>query len=260
MHIIAVYSLKGGVGKTTTAINLAYLCAKEGARTLIWDLDLQASTSLILSSSASDKKSIKVLTDKKTNLDKRIKSSKFENLDILPADFSLRKMDEYIYSKNGAKFSFKHITKSLQKKYDYIIIDCASGFNALTEHVLHIADVVLTPVIPSPLSFEMLDRLKKQLKKQRSDDNVLLFPFFSMVDRRKNLHREVLHLDHNGKRGFLHATIPYSKKTEQMVVHHAPLPHFDTRTNATKGYKSLWKEIKENIKMHARVKKIKMWR
>ena len=80
-----------------------------------------------------------------------------------------------------------------------------------------------------------------------------------MVDRRKNLHKEVLNLNHNGKRGFLHATIPYSKKAEQMMVHHAPLPHFDNRTNATKGYKSLWREVKENIHMHARVKKLKMW-
>lgn len=258
MHIITVYSLKGGVGKTATAINLAYLCALEGARTLIWDLDLQASTSLILSSDTS-KKSIRVFTDKKTDLDKQIKSSRFKNLDILPADFSLHKIDKHIHGKKGSKLPLKSLIKSMKKRYDYVIIDCASGFNALTQNMLNITDVVITPVIPSPLSFEMLDRLKKQLKKERKDNNVLHFPFFSMVDRRKNLHKEVLHLHHNGKRGFLHATIPYSKKAEQMVVHHAPLPHFDNRTNATRGYKSLWKEVKENIHLHARVKKIKMW-
>ena len=259
MHIIAIYSLKGGVGKTTTAINLAYLCAQEGARTLIWDLDLQASTSLILSASTTNKKSIKILTDKKTNLDKQIQSTPFNNLDLLPSDFSLRKIDEHIFGKNGSSFSFKPLIKAMQKKYEYVIIDCASGFNALTLKVLQVADVIISPVIPSPLSFEMLNRLRKQLKKERKDDSVLLFPFFSLVDRRKHLHKEVLTLHHNGKRGFLHTTVPFSKKVEQMVVHHAPLPHFDTRTNATKGYKSLWKEVKENILMHDRVKKIKMW-
>lgn len=258
MHIITVYSLKGGVGKTTTAINLAYLCAQEGARTLIWDLDLQASTSLILSSDAK-KKSIKVFTDKKTDLDKQIKSSEFKNLDILPADFSLHKVDQHVYKKNGSTLPLKRLLKSIKKKYDFLIVDCASGFNALTQSMLQVTDVVITPVIPSPLSFEMLDRLKKQLKKERKDKNVLHFPFFSMVDQRKNLHKEVINLHHNGKRGFLHATIPYSKKAEQMVVHHAPLPHFDNRTNATRGYKSLWSEVKENIHMHARIKEIKMW-
>lgn len=259
MHIIAVYSLKGGVGKTTTAINLAYLCAQEGARTLIWDLDLQASTSLILSASTNNKKSITAFTDKKHNLVKQIQSTPFENLDILPADFSLRKFDEHVFSKNGTASSLKRLAKSLKKEYDFVFLDCASGYSALTRQVLQVSKVIITPVIPSTLSFESLQRLKKQLKKERPDQNVLLFPFFSMVDRRKNLHKEVLQLNHNGKRGFLHSTIPFSRKTEQMAINHAPLPHFDNRTNATKGYKSLWKEVKENIHVHDRVKKIKMW-
>ena len=259
MHIIAVYSLKGGVGKTTTAINLAYLCAREGARTLIWDLDLQASTSLILAASTNNKKSIKAFTDKKNNLVKQIQSSPFDKLDILPADFSLRKFDHHLLGNNGTPFSLKRLTKSLSKKYDYLFLDCASGYTALTQQVLQVATVIITPVIPSPLGFESLARIKKQLTKERPDKDVLLFPFFSMVDRRKSLHKEVLQLNHNGKRGFLHSTIPYSRKTEQMIVKNAPLPHFDTRTNATKGYKSLWKEVKENIHVHDRVKKIKMW-
>ena len=166
MHVIAVYSLKGGVGKTTTAINLSYLSAQEGARTLIWDLDLQASTSLILSPKANKKKSIKVLTDKKTNVTKQIQPSQFENLDILPADFSLHKVDEYFFSNRSSSLSLSGLMKSMKKTYDYVFIDCASGFNSLTIQVLKIADVIITPVIPSPLSFEMLSRLKKQLKKK----------------------------------------------------------------------------------------------
>ena len=259
MNIIACYSLKGGVGKTTTAINLAYLSAQEGNPTLLWDLDLQGSASLILSTAPLYQKSHKVLTQKKNKLNKQIQTTPFQKLDLLPADFSLHKITKKLYQEEKSDVSIAPLVKRLRKKYQTLIIDCPSGFDPLTQKIYNITDVVLTPVIPSPLSFETLDTLKKQLKKDRKDDNLLLFPFFSMVDRRRKLHKSVLSLHQNGKRGFLNTTIPYSSKAEQMVVNHAPLPSFDSHSQATKGYKSLWNEIKENIGMHARVKKIKMW-
>ena len=80
-----------------------------------------------------------------------------------------------------------------------------------------------------------------------------------MVDKRKKLHQDVLRLNHNGKRGFLGTAIPYTHKAELMAVEHAPLPYFDSRTNASKAYKALWAEINDSIGMYERVKKIKMW-
>ena len=259
MNIIACYSIKGGVGKTTTAVNLAYLASLTGEPTLLWDLDLQGSASLILSDEPSAKKSIKLLTEKKVNVDKQIQKTQFTSLDILPADFSLHKIDQYVYGSEKTSLTLKKQFKSLQKNYRHVIIDCASGYNSLNQSVLHRADVILTPVIPSPFSFDTLDQLKKQLKKAKLNDTPLLFPFFSMVDKRKKTHKDVLRLNHNGKRGFLDTAIPFTAKADLMAINHAPLPSFDSRTSATKAFKSLWQEVSENIGMYDRVKKIKMW-
>ena len=259
MNVIACYSIKGGVGKTTTAINLSYLSAASGSSTLLWDLDLQGSASLVLSTNSPEKKSHKLLTTKKVDLNDHIQQTQYANLHFLPSDFSLYKVDQRVNGSSKNDLSIKYHLKSFRKKYKYVILDCASGYNSLTQHILHVADVILSPVIPSPFSFDALEQLKKQLKKEKLNERTLLFPFFSMVDKRKKIHKDVLRLNHNGKRGFLDTAIPYTSKAEQMAVQHAPLPYFDSRTNATKAYKALWEEVTGNIWMYERVKKIKMW-
>ena len=259
MNVLACYSIKGGVGKTTSAVNLGYLSALRGNSTLLWDLDLQGSASLILSPQTPEKKIYKLLANKKTDLNNQIQQTKFKNLDLIPGDFSLHKIDQHLNGSQKNAISLKQHLKSFRKKYECIIIDCPSGYSPLTQHILQLVDVVLTPVIPSPFCFDVLERLKKQIKKGKLTEGTLLFPFFSMVDRRKKLHQDVLRLNHNGKRGFLGTAIPYTNKAELMAVEHAPLPYFDSRTNASKAYKALWTEIHDSIGMYERVKKIKMW-
>ncbi len=258
MNIICCYNMKGGVGKTTTAINIAYLAAQTGGRTLLWDLDLQGSASFILNASPPSKSTYKIITGKKQNIKKHIQHTEYENLHLLPADFSLKKIDRHLLLNKGPSQLVKRVTEELAQEYDQVIVDCASGFTALNRDLLKATDVILAPVIPTPLGFETLEHLKERLKKDLTDDT-LLFPFFSMVDRRKKLHRDILSLHQNGKRGFMHNTIPYSSKAEQMAVHHAPLLSFDTKSAAARAYQALWKEMIDYVGMHDRVKRIKMW-
>ncbi len=258
MKVIACYNIKGGVGKTTTAVNLAYLSAKGGSRTLLWDMDLQGSASFLLQTSTNKTDSIKVLSNKRKLIKAQIQHTAYKNLDILPADFSLHKIDQKIGDLNKPRKRIKNILEPLLNKYDKLIIDCPGGYNLFVQTIQQIADVFLIPVIPSPLTLKSYDIFKKQLKKQ-SKQSVLVFPFFSMVDRRKQLHREIIGLHKNGTRGFMKNHIPFSSKVERMAVELAPLPAFDTRSAASKAYKNLWEEINTNFGMYERVKKIKMW-
>ena len=258
MSIIACYNIKGGVGKTTTAVNLAYTSAKEGKRTLLWDLDLQSGAGFFLKARKPDLKSIKLFANGRSGMKEVIQPTEYELLDILPADFSLHKLDRYLDSTKKPKQRLAKLLKTIAKRYDHIILDCPPGYSLLTQNIFNSSTAVISPVLPNPFSIENLDVLRRRIKKNASKD-LLLFPFFSMVDRRKRLHREIVELHLNGKQGFLHTLIPYASQLEKMAVERAPIAVFAGRSRAAKAYKELWGEINTNIEMYMRVKKIKMW-
>jgi cellulose biosynthesis protein BcsQ len=246
------------VGKTSAAINLAYLAALEGKKTLLWDLDLQGSATYLLGLPAPERKSLKVFHGGKSAVKKRLQPTPYKNLDILPADFSLHELNRHLDKAQKPTIQLRKRLESLRKKYDHIIIDSPSGYSMLSKNVIRAIDLLLIPVLPNALAMDTFETLRKQVKEDSAED-LLVFPFFSMVDRRKQLHREVTGLHVNGTRGFLHASIPYSSKIEQMATEQAPLATFDTRSAAAKAYNALWNEIKTNVGMYERVKQIKMW-
>lgn len=258
MKVIACYNIKGGVGKTSTAVNLAYIAAKRGQKTLLWDMDLQGSATLMLHTDARKDKSIRPFASPGKSLKPQIQQTAHKRLHILPADFSLHKLEKKLGEINKPVKAIKKHLASLAGKYDYVFIDCPAGYNQYTQALQQLADVFLIPVIPTPLTLSSYDLFKKQLKKD-AKKNLIVFPFFSMIDRRKKLHREVAGLRRNGTTGFLHTQVPYSSKVEQMAVELAPLHTFDTRSAAAKAYNALWDEITNNLEMYARVEKIKMW-
>lgn len=258
MKVFACYNIKGGVGKTTTAVNLAYISAASGSKTLLWDIDLQGSASLLLQSTTGKDKSIKVFSRNRKKAKSQIQKTAYKNLDILPADLSLYKLDQKMGNLDKPRKMFRALLSSFAGKYDNVFIDCPAGYNLFTQTLQQTVDVFVIPIIPSPLTLSSYDLFKKQLKKD-SKKGIILFPFFSMVDKRKQLHKEIIELHKNGTKGFLHSHIPYSSKIERMAVELAPLQAYDKRSLASKAYKSLWDEINANIGTYERVKKIKMW-
>ena len=185
--ILATYNIKGGVGKTSAAVNLAYLAAQEGARTLLWDLDPQGASTYLFRVKPKVKGGGRALVRGKRDISIPIKGTDHERLDLLPADFSYRHLDLELDATKRPTRRLARLLAPLRPDYDYIFLDCPPSISLLSESVFEAADALLVPVIPATLS----SRTFAQLERVVGDETVLLV-FFSMVDGRKRLHREVM--------------------------------------------------------------------
>ena len=187
--IIAVYSAKGGVGKTTLAVNLAWASAASGYRTLLWDLDAQGAASYILGEHTGPGRVQEGITGKR-DLQKMVRPTGVDGLFLLAADYSLRSLDR-AFDELGKRKRLAKVAAELVPAFDRIIIDCAPGMGSTSEQILRAAQLIVVPVIPSPLSLRALDEVKEHVA--GSDGPApRLAPVFSMVDRRRALHRQAL--------------------------------------------------------------------
>ncbi len=247
MKVIASYNIKGGVGKTAAVVNLSYLAAQEGARTLIWDLDPQGAASFYFRISVAHKKSGKRLIGQKTTLDDMIKGTDFDNLDLIASDMSYRHMDLYLDALKKPLNRIKKLLNPLQEEYDYVFLDCPPSISLVSESVFQASDMLLVPTIPSTLSIRTLAQLARFLTKQKIDTDIIV-PFFSMVDRRKNLHRHIIANPSIEKIKILKSMIPYASEVEQMGIHQTPIFSYTKQSPAARAYKQLWREIKASLK------------
>jgi cellulose biosynthesis protein BcsQ len=191
MKKIATYNIKGGVGKTSTAVNLSYIAAQSGYKTLVWDLDPQGASSYYFRVKPKVKGGSKELIAGKRELDGLIKATDFENLDLLPADFSFRNLDLVLDARKKPTQQLKRLLAPLTKEYDFIFLDCPPNISLLSEAVFEASDVLLSPIIPTTLSLRTLEQLKKYIKNNKLH-HIQMIPFFSMADRRKKMHREIM--------------------------------------------------------------------
>ena len=243
MRVIASYHIKGGVGKTATAVNLAYSSAHEGYSTLLWDLDPQAAASFYFRIKARVRGGGRRLLTKKHALDEAIKGTDFDNLDLLPADFSYRNLDLMLEESKHPNRRLKKLLAPLECQYDYIFLDCAPSISLTSESILHAADVVLLPTIPTTLSLRSLDQVFRFCRKEEIS-GLHLMPFFSMVDKRKMMHKTVLQTPPKMPEPFLKSWIPYSSEVEKMGTQRLPVACYAQHGVAAKAYQDLWDEIK----------------
>ncbi len=247
MKVFATYSIKGGVGKTASAVNLSYLASLEGANTLVWDLDPQGATSFYFRIRPKVKGGGKRLIRGKTEIDPLIRGTDFENLDLLPADFSYRNLDLFLDHTKKPGTRLKRLLRPLAEEYDVLFLDCAPNISLVSESVFQATDALLVPIIPTTLSLRTLEQLAKHLKKSKLDTPVL--PFFCMVDRRKKLHRETCEQAGEGPYQFSQAAIPYSSLVEQMGLRRAPLATYAHRSAPARAYRQLWGEVRGLVKV-----------
>ncbi|MDX2505328.1 MAG: AAA family ATPase [Gammaproteobacteria bacterium] len=248
MRIIAGYNIKGGVGKTATVVNLSYLCAKEGYKTLIWDLDPQGAASYYLRIKPKVKGGGKRLISKKNALDEAIKGTDYHNLDLLPADFSYRNMDFLLEDEKKPENRLRKVLQPIAGEYDFIFLDCAPGISLTSENVLRASNVVLVPTIPTTLSLRTLGQLIKFCKNNKIT-SMDVIPLFSMVDRRKTLHRMILENPPKTPDPALKNWIPYASDIEKMGIHREPVGSFSPSSVAARAYEAVWKELKKRMKI-----------
>jgi chromosome partitioning protein len=246
MKILASYNIKGGVGKTAGAVNLAYLAAREGARTLVWDLDPQGAASFYFRIKPKVKGGGKAIIKKSKDLDDLIKATDYDHLDLLPADFSYRNMDLVLDdAKKQAKRLLK-LLRPLSQEYDYVFLDCPPSISLVSENVFHAADALLVPTIPTPLSLRTLEQLMRFCTKHGLE-HLKLLPFLSLVDRRKGMHRQIMDQPPAILEGMLHTAIPYASDVEQMGIQRAALGAYAGHSRAAQAYEALWGEIKSRL-------------
>jgi len=242
MKVFATYNIKGGVGKTSTAVNLAYLSAREGRRTLLWDLDPQGAATYMFRVRPRVKGGGHALVTRKRPIEAALKATDFDNLDLLPADFSYRNMDLDLDDTKKRTRRLGQVLGSVADDYDVVFLDCPPSISLVSENVMHAADTLLVPLIPATLSLRTFDQLVRFVAEAKGSRPEVV-AFFSMADRRKRLHKDVIDSIPRDRTRVADTVIPALSIIEQMAERQTPVPAFAPNSRATLCYEELWAEV-----------------
>jgi len=246
MRVLAIWSIKGGVGKTAAAVNLASLAASSGLRTLLWDLDPQGAASFYFRVRARVKGGGRAVLRRSVDLHALVRATDGENLDLLPSDFSYGRLDLEL---DGRKQPVDRIALKLAPlaaEYDWALLDCPPSVSLTSEAVLRASDALLVPVVPTTLAVRGLEQVRA-FARSVGNERLVTLPFLSMVDRRKRLHREIAEASTDPGEGFLRAAIPSASIVERMGVRRRPVVESAPRSEAARSFAALWGEVRERV-------------
>jgi len=241
---VALYSIKGGVGKTAACVNLAFLASSESQHTLVCDLDPQGSASYYFRIRPMPKYNSRKFLKGGKRIDKNIRGTDFDYLDLLPADFSYRNLDILLNEFKNTRTCLKNVLDMLKNQYAYVLLDCPPNITLVSENIFEAADIILVPIIPTTLSILTLEKLYAFFKTSGLDHHKI-YPFFSMVEKRKTMHRLMMQELMMIQKRMLKTSIPYSADVEKMGFFREPLTHFRPKSVAAKAYLALWQEIQQ---------------
>lgn len=246
MKVVALHNLKGGVGKTSSAVNLAREANRDGLPVLVWDLDAQGATTRILGGESGLTRGVGKLLSGKSPLGDQVQRTAWPRLDLLPADMRLRHLDQRLESAADGSRHLKRLVAPFAEEYALMVLDCPPGLSTLAEQLTRAADCILVPVIPAPLSVHAFGQMMTQLdlsarRRQR------VSPFLNMVDRRRTLHREWLETPPAELEGVLESWIPYASDVERMSLDCRPLADLAPNSAAAEAYRLLWREVKARL-------------
>ena len=246
MKTLAVHSAKGGVGKTSAAVNLAVLAAKGSLHTLLVDLDPQGSASFIFRMTQAYSFGGKDLLKGSKRIESGVRASDYERLDLIPAALSFRKFDAILAGRKGrkSKSALFDALSVFDGNYDLIVLDCPPGMSALSEAVYEAADLALCPLIPTPLSVMSLGRLWDFMERREIDSGKLR-PFISMMESRKALQVQTAEALSSSEASLLNTRIPFCSNVERMGILREPLCASERKSKAADAFRDLWQEARD---------------
>lgn len=247
-RIIAVANQKGGVGKTTTTINLSACLAEKGKKVLTIDIDPQGNTS---SGLGVDKNSLEntvyQLVIGASPIEDCIINNLFENLSILPSNVNLAGAEIELIGIEEREFILKKHIEKIRNNYDYIIIDCPPSLNTLTVNAMTTADTVLVPIQCEYYALEGLTQLIHTInlvKKRLNPDLEIEGVVFTMFDARTNLSLQVVeNVKENLKQNIYKSIIPRNVRLAEAPSHGLPINIYDSRSAGAEGYRDLADEV-----------------
>ncbi len=241
MKTVALCSIKGGVGKTTAAVNLAAEAAATGVRVLLWDLDPQGAATYCYRIKPALAGGTRKLVGAEGRLAPHIRATDQRGVHLVPADFSLRHLDIRLDHRRHPTRRLRELLEPVANGYDLALLDCAPGLTLASEGVIEAADVLLVPTVPTTLSARTLDQLREFLAERPTAPQVLSFA--SMVDRRKSRQRELVAELQATSPGFITTSIPNTSVIERTGSERAPLRSFAPRSSSAVAFRELWAEL-----------------
>lgn len=252
-RIIAVANQKGGVGKTTTVINLSACLAEMGQKVLVVDIDPQGNTSSGLGIDKNEcKHTMYELLIGKSSLKDCLLNEVYENLSVLPANVELAGAEIELIGIEDQPYILKKNLEKVRYKYDFILIDCPPSLNTLTVNALSAADTVLVPIQCEYYALEGLGQLMHtiDLVRERMNERLRVEGVvFTMYDARTNLSLQVVeNVKDTLKDNVYKSIIPRNVRLAEAPSHGLPITVYDSKSAGAEGYRKLAEEVIGNSK------------
>lgn len=250
-RIIAVANQKGGVGKTTTTVNLSACIAEAGKRILVIDMDPQGNTT---SGFGIDKDSIEntiyeVLIGE-CDLKDAIQTTAVKKLDIVTSNIDLTGAEIELLNVEEKEYILRKEAETVENSYDYIIIDCPPSLNMLTVNAMTTADTVLIPIQCEYYALEGLSQLMYTIdlvKNRLNEDLMVEGVVFTMYDSRTNLSAQVVeNVKDNLEYNIYNTIIPRNVRLAEAPSYGMPITIYDPKSAGAESYRKLAKEVIKN--------------